>query len=245
MTKRKEARRELLKHDEFLSTMELGARYIQNNPKTVGAWVGAIVIILAAIAGWMNYRHVAADKDAAALYRVEKSFLRPLDDPFAAIQFKMPKEKNEAALAELDTYLETAKGNSRSQALIYKAACEMELGKTQEAEKTYKELSKGKGAFAMMAQFALGDLAIGRKEYDQAISSYKQILSNPEKHLFADLATFRIAKAYQAKGDLKNAELELEGLVQKYDALDVAEQPPVHRDAKTLLEEIKSEKEPS
>ncbi len=245
MTKRKDRRRELLKQDEFLSSMERAVRYAQANPRKVGMWVFTVVVVLSLIAGGLKYTQITKDKNAEALYQAERTYLRPLDDAAFDTKYETEKEKNEAALKSLDTYVSKASGNDRAQGLIYKASCQMELGKMDEAEATYSELAKESGSYGAIGQIGLGDIYFGKKDYDKALGSYKKVLSNRDKALFDDFVKLRISVLYKEKGDLENAELELESLVQKYDSLEDAEKPPLYQDAKTLLEEIKGDGEES
>jgi len=245
MTKRKDKRRELLKQDDFLNSMERAVRYAQANPRKVGSWVFGVVVLLSVIAGGMKYFQVKKNSDAEALYKAEKSFLRTIDDPFSDVKYETMAEKNEAALKVLQAYAEEASGDNRAQGLVYKASCQMDLGKMDEVESTYKELAKVPGSYGAIGLMGLGDIYMGKEEYDKAIEFYNQILTNADKGLFEDLVKFRVASAYKKKGDLKSAEIELESLVQKYDALEEGEKPPVHQDAKTMLEEIKKENETS
>ena len=245
MTKRKEARRELLKHDEFLTKMERAARFIQTNPSKISMWVALVVLVLAGVAGGINYYQNNMDKAASGLYLAEKSFLRTLDDPDSETKFETEKEKNEASLKELEAYTSQSSGKNRLQALFYKASCEMELGLVDQAQETYTEISKDSGEYGIMGLICLGDLNMGKDDFAKALENYKEIDNKSGKPLFEDIVKYRIAKAYQKSGDLKSAEMELESLVQKYETLENTQKPPVHQDALDLLEEIKTKNEAS
>jgi len=204
MTKRKEERRELLKHDEFLTKMELAARYIQAHPRKVSMWVAVVVLVLAGIAGGINVYRGKQDQAAANLYNARNAFLRTADDANFDTKYETEKEKNEAALKELDELLASASGASRFQGLIYKASCLMELGQMDDAVSTYEELAKAPGEYGIMGLLGLGDLYVGREDYDKGLDYFRQVDGKSGKEFFEDIVKMRIATAQEKKGDLES-----------------------------------------
>lgn len=241
MTKRKEEQKELLKHDEFLSWMEHTAQYIHDNPQKVLRISAVIVICLLAGYFAVYYTTTAKEKKASALYHAQKFTFLAHDDPSFEPKFESEEKKNEKALVELDSFLKGASGIERDQALLTKAALFVEQERYEEAVTVYQELSSRSGVIGVLALIALGDMELGTGQTERAIDYFSRGLQNRERAHFEDVLRLRLAKAQEEAGDRDKAILELETVVQKYQAIEEQSRSPLYGEAKETLDRLQAE----
>ena len=237
MTKRKDERRELLKEDEFLSTLERIAQYIQQNPKPVFAWSAAVLVGLAIFFGILSYQESQKAQSSRALYRAEKILNTEIDDDSAELKFASEREKLEAALIELDQVIASQSGAAKNQAIIHKIRCMIDLGRRDGLDGLYKELAENGGDFQFFGMMGLADFYVSEKKYEDALAQYNRIL-NQRGLSFSDLVHYRKAICYQDMGKIEEAKTELNQIISAYNDLEIGEKPSIHAKAQQLLTEL-------
>lgn len=241
MTKRedREARKELLKEDEFLSTMERWARYAQENP---GRVFGAALLVVAAVFGFTkfkSYRQNVVDEQAATVYQSEKILEANLQDEKADLKFSSEQERYSKALETLNANMGELSGPALQQARLQKITCLINLNRRDEIESIYKDVIADDYGFKFFAIASLGDFYLENGDYDQAVSQYNALASSQSAVDFKDLVDYKLGVAYKEKGDLDEARRSLSSLVDRYqDLTDPTGKPPVVAKAQALLDEI-------
>ncbi len=242
MTKRKEERRELLKEDEFLSFLEKIARYIERNPRRV---ILGTVLVLAALAlffGMLSFFKKEQEASARSLYQAEKILNTRIDDEQAELKFADEKEKNEAALAELNKVIDSEGGAVRQQAVIYKISCLINLGRNDELEDLYKVLIEEKDGLEFIGAIGLADIYYADGKYKEALDQYNTLINMSGRGAdMEDLISYKMAQCYLASGDPTSAKQKLSALINKYANKDESEKHPILPKAQELLNEIEKQ----
>lgn len=236
MTKRKEQRRELLKEDSVLSFLEQVARYIQQNTSQV--LIGSVVFLIAlgAIFAFQSHSENKTKEDAALLYKADKILNTNIEDETAELKYDSNEAKYTAALTELDGIIASHSGSLRDGAMVRKVSCLIALGRQDELETLYKELTSSKD-FAMFGNMGLGDMYMSQSKWDDAVTSYSKLPGD-----LSELVTYKVARCNKEKGDLETARLDLEKLIAEFDGVeDGTQKPPILNKAQQLLDEIKAE----
>lgn len=241
MTKRKEQRKELLKDDEFHSTLEQLALKAQENAGQVTAIIGGFFLVLGAffLYGW--YADSQQKESAFTLYKAEKILDTAVNDEKAELKFSSEKEKYEAALAELDRVIAAESGVVQQQALVHKAQCLIALGRSEEVKSTYEALAKSSGDLKSIGVMGLADMDYAAKRYQDAMSGYQSLLRQSGGFGFKDLIRYKIAQCYIGLEDKDKAISELKGVISEYDGVEDRDKPPVHLKVKELLTELEPE----
>lgn len=242
MTKRKQERRELLKEDDILSFLEKIARYIERNPRRVILETVLALAALALVFGMLSLRQKNLEQSARALYQAEKILNTRVDDEQAELRFADEKEKNEAALAELNKVIEKESGVVHQQAVIYKISCLINLGRNDELGSLYQSLIDEKQGLEFIGAFGLADKHFAEGQYKEALDQYSMLLNMRGQGAdMADLVSYKMAQCYQGSGDLTSAKQKLSALINKYANKDEGEKHPILAKAQDLLNEMEKQ----
>jgi predicted negative regulator of RcsB-dependent stress response len=244
MTTRKEKRRELLREDEFHSIVDKIRRYIRENPRQVLVGSVLFLALLGAFFGWKAHLDNKKDALAQILYKAEKILDTNLDDTEKKPAYASEKEKLEAAIEELDIVIDAQSGVVRQQAMVYKIRCLIDLGRQDEVEPLYTELTQKDYGFKFMALMGLGDMYAARGEYDKALGFYDQMIKAHDGEAMKSLVRYKKAICYKDSGDEAKAREELDSLVNEY-GVEETDKPPVIAKAQQLLDELNASLEPA
>jgi tetratricopeptide (TPR) repeat protein len=245
MTKRKDERRELLKEDEFQTFFEKTARGIQEEPvKYLGPFAGALVV-LAAIFGFFAYQRSAAIEVASELYQVEEMLRVEPGDENADYVFDDRTQQLEAVLQKLDDVIGRHSGSVAQQARIQKVRVLQDLGRYDNIEALYKDIVSNDNGFALFGHHGLADYYFANGDYDNAKSHYNKMASlGPKMPNMTDWVDFNLARCFKEEGNLKEARIRLNKILDKY-GTDMSSAPPAATQAKELLDELGAEEEAS
>jgi TolA-binding protein len=213
----KRTERHHLKENEFAEWL-LGAKnWYEANSKTVGYIGIAAALALAAVMGTMAFRQMSAGKASSALAQALAIAEAPVLPPAPAEAGKSPVQRPgtfptdrarlEAALPKL---LEVAEAYPASDAGImarYRAAAALvAVGRTQEGIARYKEVvANGRGAYQAMARLGIAEAQMMSGQYDQAITTFKDVESLKSEDVPVDGILMQLARAYQLAGKTEDA----------------------------------------
>lgn len=244
MTTRKERRRELLREDEFHSIVDKVRRHIKEKPRQTLIGVVLSLALLGAFFGWKAHLENKKDVLAQILYKAEKILDTDVNDSEAKPAYATEAEKLEAAIKELDQVIEGQSGVIRQQAMIYKIRCLIDLGRQDEVEPLYRELTEKDYGFKFMALMGLGDLYAAGGKYEEALAEYDKLMSNQDAVAMQSLVRYKKALVYNESGDAAKAREELDSLVNEY-GVEETDKPPVIAKAQELLDELNAKLEPA
>jgi len=244
MTTRKERRRELLREDEFYSVVDKVRRHIKEKPRQTMIGVVLFFALLGAFFGWKAHLENKKDVLAQILYKAEKILDSDINDPKTKPAFATETEKLEAAIVELDQVIEGQSGVVRQQAMIYKIRCLIDLGRQDEVEPLYRELTENDYGFKFMGLMGLGDMYAAGGKYEEALAQYDQLLNHQDVVAMKSLVRYKKALVYKDSGDAAKAREELDSLVNEY-GVEETDKPPVIAKAQELLDELNAALEPA
>jgi len=221
MSPKKLTRKEIVQKDVINRTLTETSHWAVEN---LNYLVGALVVVAVAIAigiGWQYYstsRDTAMQSafgDALEMYHAAVGPEQPTNPNQPQVQpkyrYDTETDKYEKALARFQELASRYSGSRVGELSQYYAALsENELGRTDEAKKTLNELAQSSSfpSVSNLARNTLAQIAMGDKDYDQAIGLYNEILDTPSDNFPRSVIMLRVAEATEAKGNLQEA-LEL------------------------------------
>ena len=202
MAEKKVSRKELLKEpDEFLTTSGMVIKYFRENPRTITAVVGTLVICVLAGLAFTSYQKYRVTRSHELFETAHKSYEITMADP------KVAPESLDKLLKSFETI-----GNDYSSlvsgemALLYTGHVLYSKGDYKEALERYNRMQSTnlvKNGLAPLIMYHIAMTKFALKEYDQALSMFDQ-LSQGTNSPYRREAFASVARIYEAIG--KNME---------------------------------------
>lgn len=212
----------------------------RRTPMLVGLLV--VVLVAGATIGYVTWRGRQQSRAygllAAALV-VDDARVGPAaapGTPAAGISFGTQREKNQALLTKFRT---AADGYPSTDAGIFaryrEATTWMALGNPSSAVTAYQEVITrgGSSVYAVMARLGLAEAQAQSGQYDQAISTFKELSQRKDGQVPVDGVLIRLGRAYLDAGKRADAEQTFNRLVQEYP------DSPFTSEARRALEQLK------
>ncbi len=178
--------------------------------KVIAAVVAAVVVVGAAIGGYLAYRHDREVRAARAYARVQgkiSDMLREAAEK-SGEERKLAEDEVDAKMAsELENLVgrfgDTATGRAATYAL---ASVYFDQRKYEEAENLFSGLEgKSSGLEKVLAAKGVADCHKARLEYDAAIDKYRDIFESHKFEFPAVPVAMDLAECYREMGQLKAA----------------------------------------
>jgi tetratricopeptide (TPR) repeat protein len=247
----KTTERHHLKDNELAIALSSAQGWAEKNSRALTIALGAVVVVVIAVAGFMAWRTSNDNKARAALAEamvIEEARVMPPQAPAGmtndpnAIGGQLPgtypteKAKLEAALpkfqAAADTYASTDSGQT---ARFHLARTLVLLGRVDDGLKEYDKLIAGGNALlARSAKLGKADAQIRAAQYDAAIATLKQMVDAKEPGLPAEAMLMELARAYQLAGKTEDARKTLTQVVEQH------ADSPYASEARADLERLKA-----
>ena len=213
--------------DNELAHLTLGARdLVQERRGPILATVGAVVVILAAVGGYLTWRNSVdnrAHTQLAGAIAVEGARVGPPaafgTAPTQGLSFISEREKSQAVLTK---YKEVADTFPTSDAGIYaryrQAATYMALGVPKSAAETYQQVISqgGDSLYAQMAKLGLAEAQAQTGDYEAAITTFRDLAQRKDGPLPIDGFLLRLGKTQAEAGKASDAQQTLNRLVQEF-----------------------------
>jgi tetratricopeptide (TPR) repeat protein len=210
----KRTERHHLKDNELGILARQARDLVDARKRGMGTAVAALVIVGAAVLGWVAWRdHVQslahtmlADAQAVAETRVGAPI--PPGTPGAGPSFPTESERLKAALAKFKA---AADGYPSTDAGIFaryqEAAADAALGNPTEAARAYQMVidRAGDGIYGQMARLGLAEAQARGGQYDRAIDAYKELALRKEGPLPVDGILLQLGRAYRDAGKPEDA----------------------------------------
>lgn len=170
MTARKFTRKELLRQDEFLTSMEKTQQFWEDYRNAVLIVAASVVVVVVLIIGGISFFKAREARGAAALTEALRPFhgsvLGQQTSPRAdagQMQFASRSEKYEEAIAALDGVVDSYGGTEAGKvARLYRAHALFNLGRYAEAREAYESFRRDAG-HGYLSGLALLNVAHCRK----------------------------------------------------------------------------------
>jgi tetratricopeptide (TPR) repeat protein len=211
-----------LKQDKFVSTTTQGLEWASEHRQSVirnGAIAFAVIVVLVLSGVIYNSRSDAA---SAAFGTAMQSYQTPLAQPGQQVPpgvktYASAAERAKAANAQfLDVANKYGMTPSGKNARYFAGLTEVEMGQTQQAEDTLKQVASGwDGELSALAKYALAEVYRNSGRNDQAVDLYNELMKKPTTTVPAGMAQLALADLYQVEGKTDLARKELADLKDK------------------------------
>lgn len=246
----KTTERHHLKDNELAVALNQAQAWAGSNSRTLTATLGAIVVVGAAVLGYMAWRNNTDNKARVLLAEamvIEEARVMPpappsgtTNDP-TAIGGQLPgtypteKAKLEAALPKFQAAAAAYPSSDSGQTARYHAAKALvTLGRFDDAVKEYDQVIGGGSALlARSARLGKAEAQLRAAQYDPAIATLKQIVDQKDATLPADAVLMELARAYRLAGKTEDARKTLTQVVEQHADSQYA------TEAKAELEKLK------
>ncbi len=156
--------------------------------------------------------------------------------PSSGASFATQREKSQAVLTKFKA---AADGYPSTDAGVFaryrEATTWMALGNPASAATAYQEVVNrgGSSVYAVMARLGLAEAQAQSGQYDQAISTFKELAQRKDGQVPVDGVLIRLGRAYLDAGKRADAEQTFNRLVQEFP------DSPFSSDARRALEQLK------
>jgi tetratricopeptide (TPR) repeat protein len=202
---KKITKKQLKQPDEFLTFTDQAFHYVINHGKkfVIGGIVVLVVVLsIVLFRLWQDKKEGEANQKLTLALEAVEAVISP------APQTAPAPATVQGALEKLD---EIIKGFPRTYAgrlaLIYKGSLLLKTGQFDEAIQAYQTFLSKMGkerAYGLLALDGLGFAYEGKKEYEKAIESYRQIITTDEKFESGE-AYLKVGRCYEKLGKSKEA----------------------------------------
>jgi TolA-binding protein len=218
----KRAERHHLKENE-LQRMALLARriYLERQREAMAILIGAVAI--AAVAGgyflWQDRLQSRAHALLADAIVVQDARITPPGTPGAAGSYPTERARMQAAVgkfkAAADAYPSTDAG---TYARYQEAVDQVALGNVAGATAAYQEIVRreGDGVYGQMARLGLAEVQALGGQYDQAITTFKEMALRKDGALPVDGILMELGRAYREAGKRADAQQTFNRIVQEF-----------------------------
>lgn len=247
----KHSERRHLKDNELALALGHANDWRTKHQKQVTMVVIAVVLVAAAVLGFIAWRN-SVDNDARAmLAEAMVVFESPVTAPALAADpsanasptaptqppgtYPTERVKLEAALPKLMATADAHPSTDPGQTARYHAASALVgLGRYDEAIAQYdRVIADGSGLLAQMARLGKAETQLRASQYDAAIASFKEMSERTDSAVPKEAMLLELARAYRLAGKNEDARKTLNQIVEQH-----ADSPFVN-EAKSELEKIK------
>ena len=247
----KHSERRHLKDNELAIALGHANDWRSHHQKQLTATVIAVVLVAAAVLGFMTWRSRVDNNaramlaEAMVIYEARVAPPAPAADPTGNASPSAPTQqpgtypseraKLEAALPKLTAAADTYPSSDAGQTARYHAASALvSLGRYDEAIAQYDRVSAdASGLLAQMARLGKAEAQLRASQYDAAIASFKELSERTDATVPKEAMLLELARAYRLAGKTEDARKTLTQIVEQH-----ADSPFVS-EAKTELEKIK------
>jgi TolA-binding protein len=238
----KRTERHHLKENELRTFARRAAETMETRGRESTMILVAIVVVLAVALGYFAWRERVQGKAHALLadaMTVAEARIGPPPapgTPAGSLYFPTERERAQAALVK---YKIAADAYPATDAGIYaryqEAATSLALGNSMQAAGVYQQVinSAGNGFYGQMARLGLAEAQARAGQYDQAITTFKEMSQRKDSPLPVDGILMQLGKTYLEAGKRADAQQTFNKLVEEYP------ESPYTSDAKRELETLK------
>jgi tetratricopeptide (TPR) repeat protein len=246
----KHSERRHLKDNELAIALGHANEWRAGHQKQVTTAVIAVVLVAAAVIGFITWRN-SVDNSARAMLAeamvVYEARVVPPPPPDASGNtspaaptpqpgtYPSERAKLEAALPKLTATADAYPSSDAGLTARYHAAAALvALGRRDEAIAQYdRVIADGSGLLAQMARLGKAEAQLRASQYDAAIASFKELSERTDTTVPKEAMLLELARAYRLAGKNEDARKTLNQIVEQH-----ADSPFV-TEAKTELEKIK------
>ena len=222
----KSQERHHLKQNEFAVTAGRVAESVMANRDRWLMMAGAVVVVAAAIGGYLFMSSRAADRASAALgaaLAIEQSAIAPAPTVPGAKQqvgtFPTETARTEAAVAAYKKVIDEYSGDETGRAARYRlASVYLSTGRAAEAEKLFGEAADGAGSsvYGPMAQMGRAQALATLGKYDDALRILTDLSGQRDSVLPIDGVLMELARVSERAGKTQEAKAAYKRVVDEF-----------------------------
>jgi TolA-binding protein len=238
----KRTERQHLKENELRAFAVQARESLEARRRETVTLIVAVVVVGAAVIGYLGWRdHVQTKATSLLAQAVATSDARvgpppAPGTPSAGLYFPTERERAQAALTKFkiaaDAYPSTDAG---IYARYQQAATALSLGDPKGAIAAYQDVidKSGESFYGQMARLGLAEAHARAGQYDQAITTFKDLAQRKEGPLPVDGILMQLGRTYLEAGKRADAQQTFNRLVEEYP------ESPFTGDARKELETLK------
>lgn len=202
-------RHDMTQKDEFVSTVEHAAGWLDKNWRSVAMGFGGVLVALLISVGVVNYlgsRGQAADSMLGeAMTLMSAPILGPDELPplSGATTFAAGSERDEAVLAKLDELMATYPSSKAATSAAYlRGSTLLRLGRNAEARDALESFIKDNSSSSLLpaARRAMATAEMESGNRDQALTILQDLVAHPSDLFPEDAALMELARAQEQAG---------------------------------------------
>jgi len=238
----KRTERRHLKQNEFQTVTMQALDMLGEKRRELTTTILVVAVVGLIGAGWWAWRQHTQDKAHALLADamvVQESRVGPPAEATGGsggTSYATERDRAQAAIVKYkvaaDTYPSTDAGLF---ARYQEASLQVSLGNTADAVKAYQSVvdRAGDGLYGQMSKLGLAEAYTRGKQYEQAITAYKELAQRKDGQLPIDGILIQLGRTYRDAGKTADAQQTFDRIVQEFP------DSPFAADAKREIESIK------
>jgi tetratricopeptide (TPR) repeat protein len=196
-------KKKLREPDEFISSTEKAFLFVKGHSKPIA--IGGIILVVIILSTflyqqWKHQKEVDADRRLASLLELYQGVSSPYREG--------SQENYKTLLAKFDETIQQFPRTSAGRlSYLYKGNIHLQLEEFEEAKTAFQTFLKKGGKRKLFRSFALEGLGYayeGKKEYEEALKSYQEIVEMGAEAQMARVY-LRIGHCYEKQGKNKEA----------------------------------------
>jgi tetratricopeptide (TPR) repeat protein len=227
MTARKLTRKELLRQDEFLTSMEKTQKFWEEHRSVILIGAVSIVVVAFLIVGGISFFKAREAKGAVALTEALRPYhgsvlgqqtpARATDDQ---LQFPSATEKYQQSISALDGVIDGYDGTDAGRvARLYRAHSLFNLGRYAEARAEYQAFrdTAGSGYLSGLALLNMAQCSELESDYPAAVAACQELIDSAAEFQFPlDTALYALADCHLESGDQEQAASLYQRVVEEF-----------------------------
>lgn len=217
--------RHQLKENEFANTVSTVTGMVQEHRSQVALVLGIVIVVAAAVGGWMYFRTQKANEAGALLgiaTAMSQAPITPAPSLPGAAQtpgtFATEQARSEATIKAYQQVAASFPGTDAATAATYQLGSELLLAKRPaEAQQAFQAVaSSGSAFYASLARLGEAEALMAQNKQDEALKIYTDLAADRNGTLPTDGLLMELARAAQKAGKPQDARAAFKRVVDEF-----------------------------
>lgn len=217
--------RHQLKENEFANTLSTVTDVVQEHRSQVALVIGAVIVLAAAVGGWMYFRTQKANEAGALLgiaTAMSQAAITPAPSLPGASQtpgtFPTEQARSEATIKAYRQVAESFPGTDAAVVATYQLGSELLVAKRPaEAQQAFQTVAASGSAFyASLARLGEAEALMAQNKHDEALKIYTDLAADRNGTLPTDGLLMELARAAQKAGKPQDARAAFKRVVDEF-----------------------------
>jgi TolA-binding protein len=217
--------RHQLKENEFANTVSTVTDVVQEHRSQVALVIGIVIVVAAAVGGWMYFRTQKANEAGALLgiaTAMSQAPITPAPSLPGASQtpgtFPTEQARSEATIKAYKQVGESFPGTDAATVATYQLGSELLLAKRPaEAQQAFQAVAaSGPAFYASLARLGEAQALMAQNKQDEALKIYTELAADRNGTLPTDGLLMELARAAQKAGKPQDARAAFKRVVDEF-----------------------------